>query len=60
MIDDKKLIEVIKSYMLDADELTCQRIASDVKRDIAATIHSLVRQAVSVARKEEFERHSKI
>ena len=55
MIDNNKLLAVIKSYLPDADVSIYQRIADDIKRDMDATILSMVRQAVAQERRANYE-----
>jgi len=47
IIEKEKLMTLIESYLPEADDATLDRIATAVKCDAEAIVHSMIRQVVA-------------
>jgi len=47
ILEQKGLLALVKSYLPQADNDTLDRIATEVKNDAEAIVHSMIRSAVA-------------
>jgi hypothetical protein len=60
VIEKKELVNLIKSYLPQANGVTVDRIADEIKADAESIIHSMVRQAAAQERQQLYIKRLKI
>ncbi|MBP2655695.1 MAG: hypothetical protein H6Q73_3264 [Firmicutes bacterium] len=57
LIQDDLLLALIRTYLPQSDNDTLNRIATEVKGDVEAIVHSMIRRAVAQEKQNLYLKH---